>query len=223
LSATESLLREIVRQNNIVLQELEFIRANTRAEITGEAADAGWDIKNYGTNFGTNLPGRPNNILNPGDEVTVIAGTDDVGQVIVASLACDNPFVTSNFQTKSPLNTWNDAISLCPFVLDQAGLNSVNDRVPFNTRYDTLVNAYGSAWFPNLKLGYHNGIILTISNPTTNLATGAANTAATINELLIVRVLYNAAQTLVEPSNTSAQMPKSIQQANKQKPKVQIP
>jgi hypothetical protein len=210
MSLDSSLLRQLVAQQNLILQELEYIRQNTRALVTGEAIDAGWDIKQYGTNLNVNLPGRPNNILNPGDSVTIISEKDTVGQFIVATLVTDNPFVSSNLETKSQLNTWNTTITLNPFIIDQAGLDFVNDRTPFNTRYDKTNNAFASVWYPSLMLGYHNGIKLTIDNPSQTLDTGANNTPATIQEVIIVRLVYSKNQKLFLPSATTAQIPPNL-------------
>lgn len=187
----------LLNQGELVLQELEYIRQNTRGSLTGEGQDAGWDIQEYGTLFSGNLPGRPDNTISPGDQVTIISEEDTKGQFAVATLVTDNPYLNVIIQLKSPTNTWNRSVSLNPFTLWQANVNFYNDRVPFYSRYDKANMVFGALWMPSLKLGFHHGVKLLVQNPTTNPETTLANTTATVIEVVVVRTLYSETQNIV--------------------------
>jgi hypothetical protein len=184
----------LIETQHAILQELEFIRQNTRAAVLGEAADAGWSIMQYGLNFSNTLPGFPTSSLPPGGIVNTINEETSKGQFIFVSLVSNNPYVSLGLETRAPNNSWNTTIQLSPYILYQANLNQTNDRLPFLARYDTLSGVYAVEWLPGFGLGFHHGVKGVLTNPATNPATNTANTAATIFELIIIRKLYTQAQ-----------------------------
>ncbi len=194
MTTTDDLLRQLVAQQSLILSELEYVRENTRGILTGGAPDSGWNIFQAGQDLTGSLPGLSNSNLIPCGSISILNDEDTVGQFMLVTLVTDNPYVTLSLNMRTPENTWNDKLALSPYILNLAGLDFYNDRVPFLTKYDTNNNIYAVAWMPNLQLGYHHGVIGKLTNVLSNPVTGAANNTATISEILVIRLEYTGAQ-----------------------------
>jgi hypothetical protein len=187
---TESLLMRLLNetkaQNLAILQELEFVRQNTRGLITGSVKDAGWSIIQF---IGQNLPGRPNNVLGPGESVTLISDDELTGRLATLEIWSSNPYLTGTVELKTETNTWNTVI-LSPYLGNALGSTQSNALIPWVSRYDTLNSIFVVQWAPLEPLGYHNGIHVTLTNPA-QTPLGTANTSpAVIPYLSLIRVVF---------------------------------
>lgn len=191
VSTTDQLLGQIISLQKATLTELEFIRMNTRATVSGLSSDENWSV----SQFLQSLPGKSNMQVIPGETVNILSEEDSVGTLVAVSLTADSPYLSATVEVKSPSNTWLTIRWDSYDSFNYLGLTTPNPVSPYVSKWDQTNNIFTSIWTPDPGLfGFHNGIRASIENPQLNPTNHVPLETCNVIELLIIRKIFKGSQ-----------------------------